>query len=298
MYSGLSKETGGIVGDGILYSKEEDLDFVEVSESTAANESLVCYKEVEVDERIEIQELVMVSYIDHNTGLVEWTQTENPHAEFNKKVSTSQMTSMLLDKDRNNMYELAISKAIEYYQSTNKEAPIVLDIGAGTGLLSMLSVKHGAAFVYACEMFGHLTNIANEIIASNNLGDKILITPCKSSTIETGAFQADLLVSELLDTFLLGEGCLLSHMDAIQRKLVRNNLSSSSSSSYGNDEVDDLSNRVIPHSAEVYACIIESSEVSQSLKATPSLFHENFVPYRDENAKTCAGNIGMIPIHW
>ena len=296
MYSGLSKETGGIVGDGILYSKEEDLDFVEVSESTAANESLVCYKEVEVDERIETQELVMVSYIDQNTGLVEWTQTENPHAEFNKKVSTSQMTSMLLDKDRNSIYELAISKAIEYYISVNKEAPIVLDIGAGTGLLSMLSVKHGAAFVYACEMFGHLANIANEIIASNNLGDKIIITPCKSSNIETGAFQADLLVSELLDTFLLGEGCMLSHMDAIQRNLVRNTSASSSSSSSNDD--DDLSNRVIPHSAEVYACIIESSEVSERLKATPSLFHENFVPYRDENAQTCAGNIGMIPIHW
>jgi len=39
----------------------------------------------------------------------------------------------------------------------------------------------------------------------------------KSCDLEGGGVEADLLVSELLDTALLGEGVLLSHADAISR---------------------------------------------------------------------------------
>ena len=41
----------------------------------------------------------------------------------------------------------------------------------------------------------------------------------KSTDIEGSSYQADILVSELLDSALLGESCLYSHGDAIHRFL-------------------------------------------------------------------------------
>ena len=49
------------------------------------------------------------------------------------------------------MYELALKRAIELIHETGKFAN-VLDIGTGTGLLSMMAVKHGADTVTACEV--------------------------------------------------------------------------------------------------------------------------------------------------
>lgn len=49
---------------------------------------------------------------------------------------------------------------------------MVLDIGCGTGLLSMLAVRAGASEVYGCELYEPLAQIAREVTALN-CGDKI-----------------------------------------------------------------------------------------------------------------------------
>lgn len=49
---------------------------------------------------------------------------------------------------------------------------MVLDIGCGTGLLSMLAVRAGASEVYGCELYEPLAQIAREVTALN-CGDKV-----------------------------------------------------------------------------------------------------------------------------
>jgi predicted RNA methylase len=63
----------------------------------------------------------------------------------------SYMLPMLNDSDRNLAYEAAIREKIEAFTKTHGRAPHVLDLGAGTGLLTLMALKHGAARVTALE---------------------------------------------------------------------------------------------------------------------------------------------------
>ena len=73
----------------------------------------------------------------------------------------------------------------------------------------MMAVRHGASYVIACEMFPAMAKIAQEVVSVNKLDDQILVVNAKSSDIDQLPFAPDLLISELLDSALLGEGKVL-----------------------------------------------------------------------------------------
>ena len=80
------------------------------------------------------------------------------------------MKGMLQDHARNEKYQHAISAAVADWKREHGHAvlgPVVMDIGAGTGLLSMLAAKAGASQVVGCEMFGVLASLARRIVAAN-----------------------------------------------------------------------------------------------------------------------------------
>ena len=52
------------------------------------------------------------------------------------------MSSMLHDTRRNDVYFKAIRSAVSSFRSTHSRAPVVLDIGTGTGLLVRLCCVH------------------------------------------------------------------------------------------------------------------------------------------------------------
>ena len=60
---------------------------------------------------------------------------------------------------------------------------IVMDIGAGTGILSIFAAKAGAKHVYAIE-FAEIAIFAKEIIKQNGLEDKITVIKGKMEEIE------------------------------------------------------------------------------------------------------------------
>ncbi|KAJ8298405.1 hypothetical protein KUTeg_024936 [Tegillarca granosa] len=81
---------------------------------------------------------------------------------------------MLNDIARNCAYRAAVNSAVqEGHQS-------ILDIGTGTGILSLYAVEAGAPQVYACEQSKTMYNIAKNVLQANKALENISLL-CKSS---------------------------------------------------------------------------------------------------------------------
>ncbi|KAF1791942.1 S-adenosyl-L-methionine-dependent methyltransferase [Phytophthora cactorum] len=112
--------------------------------------------------------------------------------------------------DRNDCYERGIKRAITKFKAERGRAPLVLDIGTGTGLLSMFAATHGAEHVYACEMFVPMAEIAEEVTAANH-PDNITVFKLRSTDLNVTPDK-----EQLFDSVLLGEAVLPTIRHAMQ----------------------------------------------------------------------------------
>ncbi|MBY6057413.1 50S ribosomal protein L11 methyltransferase [Leisingera daeponensis] len=123
---------------------------------------------------------------------------------------------MLADRARNQAYARAIAAKL-------RPGDVVLDIGCGAGLTAMLAARAGAKHVYTCEQQPLIAQAAERVIAANGLSSRITVLPKWSHDIVIGEDMpepADVVISEIVDTVLLGEGALatLTHAMAVLAK--------------------------------------------------------------------------------
>ena len=141
------------------------------------------------------------------------------HAEWAlKKKVPGWHFNIINDQTRNDIYDRALRAFI-------KPNSIVLEIGTGTGLLAMMAARAGAQKVYTCEMEPLIAQAARENILKNNLQNQISVIPKKSTELRIGEDlpeRADVLVSEITDSGLLGEDVLPVMEDAITRLVKKN----------------------------------------------------------------------------
>jgi protein arginine N-methyltransferase 1 len=109
---------------------------------------------------------------------------------------------MLKDKVRTNAYRMAIEGNKDDFKDK-----IVLDIGAGTGVLSIFAARAGAKHVYAVEN-AEIAYFAREIIKKNGLESKITVLKGKMEEVELPVPQVDIIISEWMGYFLLYESML------------------------------------------------------------------------------------------
>jgi type II protein arginine methyltransferase len=119
------------------------------------------------------------------------------------------------DEARNAAYEAALRRAI-------RPDSHVLDIGAGTGLLGLMAARTGAGRVTGCDLNPAVAAVAAEIARENGFGDRLRILSANSRDLRIGEHlerPVDVIVSEIVDNGLLGEGVLPTHRDAVARLL-------------------------------------------------------------------------------
>merc|ERR1719454_2289873 len=86
---------------------------------------------------------------------------------------------------------------------------IVLDVGCGTGILSMFAAKAGAKHVYGVDM-SNIIDDAKGIVEDNNLSDRVTLIKGKIEEIQLPVEKVDIIISEWMGYALLYESMLES----------------------------------------------------------------------------------------
>lgn len=152
--------------------------------------------------------------------------------------------AMLNDGERNDAFATAIEKQI-------RPGMHVLDIGSGTGLLAMLAARAGASKVTSCEADPIMAEIARIVVAEHGLDDVITVVGGMSTTLSAPRDipPADLIVSEIVDCGLIGEGILPTIRHARKHLLAPGG-------------------RLLPERARIIGAALESSAVVRLNKVT------------------------------
>ncbi|XP_069113948.1 protein arginine N-methyltransferase 7-like [Argopecten irradians] len=165
-----------------------------------------------------------VSIINPVTGKTDWC-LQNDDYDFHQEIARSAYADMLHDTERNKKYYSALRQAVQILRGRGERIH-VLDIGTGTGLLSMMAATLGADQVTACEAFSPMAECARKVIQQNGFADKIKLIPKRSTEIVVGEdgdmkSRANILITEVFDTELIGEGGIGTFTHA-HRELLQN----------------------------------------------------------------------------
>lgn len=161
---------------------------------------------------------------------------------------------MMADTARMDAYRRAISKVV-------KKGDVVVDLGAGLGILSFFAIQSGASKVYAIEKMDSI-NLAREIAKRNGWDDNIVFIHANSKEA-TLPERVDVLISETLGSFALEENTLEFTIDVRNRFLKDKG-------------------RVIPQRLEVWLVPVENKWAYERMEFWQGLYGIDFSPARDE----------------
>ena len=165
---------------------------------------------------------------------------------------------MSFDFDNTELHGVLVSDTIrnERYRrsifETVKKGDIVVDIGAGTGILSFFAYQAGAARVYAIERT-KIINIAKSIARANGLEEQIVFINQDSHHTELPA-KADVIISELISKFGIGQNVVDVIADA-QRRFLK------------------PSGKILPSRLEMHIVPIEDAAFYGTIDVWPSDFY-------------------------
>ncbi|KAL4702422.1 hypothetical protein ACJJTC_003047 [Scirpophaga incertulas] len=215
------------------------------------------------------------------TGSIEWDIQQEDY-DYHQEIARSAFADMLHDTERNKKYYRALQLAIQKFHNDGKEAN-VLDIGTGTGLLSIMAARSGADSIVACEAFKPMAECCQKILQQNGVADKIMLIPKRSTELTVGEDgdmkkKANILVTEVFDTELIGEGALSTFTHAHQYLL----------------EEDCI---VVPDSAIIYAQVVECPTLQKWNKLNDLADDDlKIVLKTPQKMKNCAGSAAVHDI--
>ncbi|XP_059656176.1 probable protein arginine N-methyltransferase 6 [Cornus florida] len=146
------------------------------------------------------------------------TESEKPPCtEFDKAYFQSYShvgihEEMIKDRVRTETYRAAILQHQNYIAGK-----VVVDVGCGTGILSIFCAQAGAKRVYAVDA-SEIALQANEVVKANNLSDTVIVLHGRIEDVEIDE-EVDVIISEWMGYMLLYESMLGSIITARDRWL-------------------------------------------------------------------------------
>ncbi|XP_011502373.1 PREDICTED: histone-arginine methyltransferase CARMER [Ceratosolen solmsi marchali] len=119
----------------------------------------------------------------------------------------SQQQNMMQDYVRTSTYQRAILGNLSDFKDK-----VILDVGAGSGILSFFAAQAGAKRVYAVEA-SNMANHAKLLVTANSLSNKIIVIAGKIEEIEIPEL-VDCIVSEPMGYMLYNERMLETYLHA------------------------------------------------------------------------------------
>uniref|UniRef100_A0A4W6EL85 Protein arginine N-methyltransferase 3 n=1 Tax=Lates calcarifer TaxID=8187 RepID=A0A4W6EL85_LATCA len=143
-----------------------------------------------------------------NLGAVAELREDEDEAYFSSYGHYGIHEEMLKDKVRTESYRDFMYRNPEVFRDK-----VVLDVGCGTGILSMFAARAGAKKVIAVDQ-SEIIYQAMDIVRSNQLEDKITLIKGRIEDINLPVEKVDIIISEWMGYFLLFESMLDSVLHA------------------------------------------------------------------------------------
>uniref|UniRef100_A0AC34FSQ3 Protein arginine N-methyltransferase n=1 Tax=Panagrolaimus sp. ES5 TaxID=591445 RepID=A0AC34FSQ3_9BILA len=226
------------------------------------------------DDEEKIHPQKFYQYFNPNSGQMEWKVSDAEAIEDDEdmiiQIARSNFGDMIYDYDRNDRYSAGLKYHIEKLKAQGKSIHVA-DIGTGTGLLSLMAVRHGADKVTAVEVFDPMAITAEKVIKNNGCEEKVKVIHLRSTEIEKNFVheKADIIVAEVFDTELIGEGALRSFKEGLK--------------TLGKKEC-----RVVPAKGRIWICPVSSEKLQQFWRLPNKHFK---APYSD-----CPGTAAVFDI--
>jgi len=166
---------------------------------------------------------------DRSTGEYYW----NSYAHFGIH------EEMLKDEVRTKSYRAAITQNRHLFKGK-----IVLDVGCGTGILSLFAAKAGAKHVYGLD-YSDIVFQAQQIVKDNGLDNVITIMKAKVEEAVLPVEKVDIIISEWMGYCLLYESMLDTVIFARDKWLAKDGI-------------------LLPDKAIINICAIEDAEYKES----------------------------------
>lgn len=125
---------------------------------------------------------------------------------------------MLKDEVRTKSYMIACKHNRDQFKDK-----IVLDVGCGTGILSIFAARAGAKHVYGIDN-AEIADYAKVIVERNGFADRITIIKGKVEEITLPVDKVDIIISEWMGYFLLYESMLDTVINARDKYLAADGL--------------------------------------------------------------------------
>lgn len=149
------------------------------------------------------------------THTAEPQQTQFQDPEYFDSYATLHIHhKMLSDDNRTLAYQRAVEKLKPYVQGK-----IVLDVGCGSGILSMFCAIAGAAHVYAVDASKIIDIAARKVVEANHFEDRITLIKGKIEDLVLPVTEVDCIISEWMGTLMVAESMVDSVLLARQKYL-------------------------------------------------------------------------------